>query len=84
MDTDLNHVTLTRILEWNPITRFTDHGMQQVCFTLRLTEARPAGQAFTLCVPCEAYRQSAGLAGDLYAGATVLVASRKNTRNFWR
>ena len=26
MDTDLNHVTLTGILERDPITKFADHG----------------------------------------------------------
>jgi hypothetical protein len=47
---DLNHVTLTGVLERDPITRFADHGTQQVSFTLRLTEAGPAGQAFTTYV----------------------------------
>ena len=73
---DLNHVTLTGILERDPITRFADHGTQQVSFTLRLTEAGPAGQAFTLFVPCEAYSQAAELAGDLNAGDAVLVAGK--------
>src|SRR6266581_4164958 len=76
MDTDLNHVTLTGILERDPITKFADHGTQQVGFTVRLTEAGPAGQAFTLFVPCEAYSQVAELAGDLHAGAAVLVAGK--------
>lgn len=76
MDADLNHVTLTGILERDPITRFADDGRQHVNFTLRLTEVGPAGQAFTLFVPCEAYRQSAELAGDLHAGAAVLVAGK--------
>ncbi len=44
---DLNHVTLTGVLERDPITRCADHGTQEVRFTLRLTEAGPAGQAFT-------------------------------------
>ena len=39
---DLNHVTLTGGVERDPITRFADHGTQQVSFTLRLTEAGPA------------------------------------------
>ena len=55
MDTDLNHCTLTGMLERDPITRFADHGTQTCQFTLRLTEAGPAGQGFTLYVPCEAY-----------------------------
>ena len=70
MDSDLNHVTLTGSLERDPITRFADHGTQQVSLTLHLTEAGSAGQAFTLFVPCEAYAQ----AGELSAGDAVLVA----------
>jgi single-strand DNA-binding protein len=73
---DLNHVTLTGVIERDPITRFADHGTQQVSFTLRLTEAGPAGQAFTLFVPCEAYSQAAELAGELSAGDAVLVAGK--------
>ncbi len=76
MDTDLNHVTLTGILERDPITKFADHGTQQVGFTVRLEEAGPAGQAFKLFVPVEAYSQVAELAGDLHAGAAVLVAGK--------
>lgn len=56
MDTNLDHVTLTGVLERDPSTRFADPGTQQVCFTLRLTEAGPAGQPFKLFVPVEAYR----------------------------
>lgn len=48
---DLNHVTLTGTLERDPITRFADHGTQQVGFTLRTEEAGPAGQLFKLYVP---------------------------------
>jgi len=73
---DLNHVTLTGVIERDPITRFADHGTQQVSFTLRLTEAGPAGQAFTLFVPCEAYSSAAELAGDLNAGDAVVVAGK--------
>jgi single-stranded DNA-binding protein len=73
---DLNYVTLTGILERDPITRFADHGTQHVSFTLRLTEVGPAGQVFTLYVPCKAYGQAAELAGDLHAGAAVLVAGK--------
>ena len=76
MDTDLNHVTLTGVLERDPMTRFADHGTQQVSFTLKLIEVGPAGQAFTLFVPVEAYSQVAELAGDLNAGAAVLVAGK--------
>jgi len=76
MDTDLNHVTLTGTLERDPITRFADHGTQQVSFTLRLTEAGPAGPAFTLFVPVEAYGQAGDQAGQLSAGAAVLVAGK--------
>jgi single-stranded DNA-binding protein len=76
MDADLNHVTLTGILERDPITRFADHGTQQVHFTLKLTEAGPAGQAFTLYVPIEAYSQVAELVGDLHAGDAALVAGK--------
>lgn len=68
MDTDLNRVTLTGILERNPLTRFADHGPPQVSFTLRLSEAGPAGQACTLCVPCEAYGQAGEQAGALLTG----------------
>ena len=73
---DLNHVILTGVIERDPITRFADHGTQQVSITLRLTEAGPAGQAFTLFVPCEAYSQAAELAGDLSVGDAVLVAGK--------
>ena len=76
MDTDLNHCTLTGTLERDPITRFADHGTQQVSFTLRVDEAGPAGQLFKLFVPCEAYGQAGELAGDLTAGAVVLVAGK--------
>src|SRR3989442_2389904 len=76
MDTDLNHVTLTGILERDPITRFADHGTQQVHFTLRLIEPGPAGKEFKLFVPIEAYSQVAELAGDLHAGTSVLVAGK--------
>ena len=76
MHSDLNQITLTGTLERDPITRFADHGTQQVNFTLRLTEAGPAGQAFTLYVPCEAYGQAGELAGELTAGDTVLVAGK--------
>ena len=67
---------LSRYLERDPITRFADHGTQQVSFTLRLTEAGPAGQAFTLYVPCEAYGQAGELAGELSAGEAVLIAGK--------
>ena len=76
MDTDLNHVTLTGTLERDPITRFADHGTQVCSFTLRLTEAGPAGQAFKLYVPVEVYGQAAEQAGELAAGAAVLVAGK--------
>jgi Single-strand binding protein family len=76
MDTDLNHVTLTGTLERDPMTRFGDHGAQQVSFTLRLTEAGPAGQEFKLFVPIEAYGQAGELAGELSAGDAVLVAGK--------
>jgi single-stranded DNA-binding protein len=76
MDTDLNHITLTGVLERDPITKFADHGTQQVPFTLKVTEPGPAGQAFKLFVPIEAYSQVAEQAGDLSAGAAVLVAGK--------
>jgi single-stranded DNA-binding protein len=76
MDTDLNHVTLTGILERDPIVKFADHGTQQVHFTLRLEEPGPAGQVFKLYVPIEAYSQVAAAAGDLNAGDAVLVAGK--------
>ena len=76
MDIDLNHVTLTGMLERDPIVKFADHGTQQVSFTLRLTEAGPAGQVFTLFVPCEAYSSAAEQAGELNAGEAVLVAGK--------
>jgi len=76
MDTDVNHGTLTGTLERNPLTRFADHGPPQVSFTLRLSEAGPAGQACTLCVPCEAYGLAGEQAGALSAGEPVLVASK--------
>jgi single-stranded DNA-binding protein len=72
----MNHVTLTGVLERDPMTRFADHGTQQVSFTLRLIEAGPAGQAFTLFVPVEAFSQVAALAGDLSAGDAVLVTGK--------
>jgi single-stranded DNA-binding protein len=73
---DLNHVTITGILERDPIVRFADHGTQQVSFTVKLIEAGPAGQAFTLFVPCEAYGQAGELAGGLNAGESVLIAGK--------
>jgi single-stranded DNA-binding protein len=76
MHTDLNHVTLTGVLARDPITRFADHGTQQVRFRLQLTEVGPAGQACTLFVPVEAYSQVAALAGDLNSGDAVLVAGK--------
>jgi single-stranded DNA-binding protein len=76
MDTDLNHITLTGVLERDPITRFADHGTQQVSFTLKLIEPGPAGQEFKLYVPVEAYSQVAAAAGDLNAGDAVLVAGK--------
>ena len=75
-DVDLNHVTLSGVLERDPITRFADHGTQQISCTIRLTEAGPAGQAFALFVPCEAYGQASELAGDLAAGESILVAGK--------
>ena len=71
---DLNHVTLTGTLERDPLTRFQDTGTPQVSFTLRLTDAGPAGQAGTLFVPCEAYGQAGEQAVELSAGEPVLVA----------
>ena len=76
METDLNHATLTGTLERDPIVRFADHGTQQVSFTLRLTEAGPAGQKFKLYLPCECYSGVAEQAGELSAGAAVLVAGK--------
>jgi single-stranded DNA-binding protein len=76
LDTDLNHVTLTGILECDPSVRFSDHSTQLTSFTLRLEEPGPAGQAFKLFVPVEAYKQTAELAGDLSVGAAVLVAGK--------
>ena len=73
---DLNHVTLTGTLERDPITRFQDTGTPQVSFTLRVDEAGPAGQLFTLFVPVEAYGQAGELAGELHAGEPVLVAGK--------
>ena len=73
---DLNHVTLTGTLERDPITRFVDHGTPQVSFTLRLTEAGPADQEFTLYVQIEAYSQAGEQAGELRAGDAVLVAGK--------
>ena len=73
---DLNHVTLTGTLEREPITRFQETGTQQVSFTLRVDEAGPSGQLFKLFVPVEAYGQAAEQAGDLTAGAVVLVAGK--------
>lgn len=76
MDTDLNHITLTGTLERDPITRFADHGTQITGFTLRLTEAGPAGQAFTLFVPVECYTDAAEAAGDLRAGDAIMIAGK--------
>jgi len=48
-----------------------------VCsFTLKLTEAGPAGQEFKLYVPCEAYGQAGELAGDLHVDEAVLIAGK--------
>ena len=75
-DTDLHHVTLTGVLERDPMTRCADHGTQQVSFTRRVDEAGPAGQACTLYVPCEAYGQAGEQAGGLSAGEAILVAGK--------
>ncbi len=82
MLSDLNHVTLTGILERDPITRFTDHGTQQVSFTLRLEEPGPAGQAWKLYVPIEAYSQVAEEAGEQTAGAAVMVAGKLKWQSY--
>jgi single-stranded DNA-binding protein len=76
MDTDFNHVTVTGMLERDPILRCADHGTGQVHFPLKPTEGRPAGQAFTLFAPVEAYSQVAEQAGELSAGTAVLVAGK--------
>ena len=60
MDADLNHVTFTGTLERDPVTRFAEHGKQQVGFTLRVSDPGPSGQAFSLFVPCEVYGLVAG------------------------
>ena len=73
---DLNHVTLTGTLELDPITRFQDTGTPQVRFTLRVDEPGPAGQRFKLFVPVEAYGPAGAQAGELIAGAVVLVAGK--------
>ncbi len=73
---DLNYVTLTGTLARGPITRVTDQSTSQMNFTLRVTEAGPAGQAFTLFVPCEAYGHAGEAAGKLTAGEAVLVAGK--------
>lgn len=75
-DMDLNHVTLTGTLERDPITRLQDTGTPQVSFTLRVDEPGPSGQLFKLFVPCEAYGSAAEHAGELIAGASVLVAGK--------
>jgi len=82
VETDLNHVTLTGILARDPITRFADHGTQYVSFTLRLTEAGPAGQALTLFVPCEAYGPAGELAGELHTGESVLVGGKLKWQSY--
>ena len=82
METDLNHITLTGILERDPITKFADHGTQQVHFTLKLVEPGPAGQEYKLFVPIEAYSQVAEEAGELNAGDAVMVAG-KLKRTSW-
>lgn len=76
MDTDLHHVTLTGLLERDPITKVAQHGPRQVHCTLKLTEAGPAGQACKRYVSVEAYSQVAEQAGDLNAGDAVLVAGK--------
>lgn len=76
VDTDLNHCTLTGVLERDPITRFADHGTQQVSFTLRLIEAGPAWKEFKLYVPIEAYSGVAEHADELRQGDSVLVAGK--------
>ncbi len=79
---DLNHVTLTGVLERDPITRFADHGTQQVNFPLRVEEAGPAGQLFKLFVPCEAYGQAGDAASTLAAGEAVLVAGKLKWQSY--
>ena len=74
--TYLNHMTFTSALERDLVHCLGDHSIHICQITLQLTEAGPAGQPFTLFVPVEAYRQVAELAGDLSAGAAVLVTGK--------
>jgi single-stranded DNA-binding protein len=76
MDLDLNAITLTGALTRDPQTRFSDHGTQLVSFTLCVLEAGAAGHEYKLYVPVEAYGQAATIAGDLSAGAAVLIAGK--------
>src|SRR5437773_2292736 len=76
MDTDVNNVLMTGTLERDPTTRFADHGTQRTSFTLRVEEAGPAGQLFKLFVPVEAYGHAGEVAGELSAGASVLIAGK--------
>ncbi len=73
---DLNHCVVTGALARSPTTRTPEHGTQYVSFTLRVEEASPAGQLFTLFVPVECYGSAADLAGELTAGEAVLVAGK--------
>lgn len=79
---DVNNVLLTGVLERDPVTRFADHGTQSVGFTLRLTEAGPAGQAFTVFIPCLAYGHAAEIAQALQPGETVLLQGRLKWRRY--
>lgn len=75
---DLNHVTLTGILEQDPITRFAPdgHGTQHVSFTIKCMEVGQAGQEFKVFIPIEAYASVADHTEGLKAGDAVMVAGK--------
>lgn len=73
---DLNHCVLTGALTRSPTTRTPEHGTPSLSFTLRVDEAGPAGQLFTLFVPVECYGTTADQTRELVAGESVLVAGK--------
>ena len=76
MSDDLNHVTLTGVLEKAPFVRTADSGLPWLSFSLKVQEARQSGEVLTLWVPVEVYGAPVEQARDLSAGDSVLVAGK--------
>lgn len=76
MTDDLNHVTLTGVLEKAPFVRTADSGLPWLSFSVKVSESRSLGETFKLFVPVEAYGTVADQTQDLSAGDSMLVAGK--------